>query len=149
MIGPRKADWDHPEPFTLEVVVLPEDVDGFHHVNNVVYIKWLEACAWAHSAAVGLPEAKCVEMARGMAVRAIHVEYLAAAYEGDEVLVGNWIAANDGRLRVTRRYQLLNTNTGITLLRGHVDFVCLNLQTGRPARLPPEFVIGYAVTLTD
>ncbi|MFB3105502.1 MAG: acyl-CoA thioesterase [Pseudomonadales bacterium] len=144
----QKNDWDYPEPFVLSVVAKPEDVDAYGHVNNVVYIKWLEACAWAHSAAVGLSESRCVEMARGMAVRAIHVEYLAAAYDGDEILVGNWIAANDGRLRVTRRYQLLNQHTGITVMRGDVDFVCLNLSSGRPARQPPEFVNGYSVALT-
>ncbi len=144
----QKKGWDYPDPFILEVVATLDDVDAYDHVNNVVYIKWLEACAWAHSAAVGLSESVCVEMARGMAVRAIHVEYLAAAHEGDKILVGNWIAANDGRLRVTRRYQLLNQKTGITVMRGHVDFVCLNLSSGRPARQPPEFVSGYAVAVT-
>lgn len=145
----QMSGWDYPDPFVLEVVAKPEDVDAYDHVNNVVYIKWLEACAWAHSAAVGLSESRCVEMARGMAVRAIHVEYLAAAHEGDEILVGNWIAANDGRLRVTRQYQLLNQHTGVTIMRGHVDFVCLNLSSGRPARQPEEFVRGYVVTLAD
>ena len=46
------------------------------------YLRWLTECAWAHSAAVGMSEARCVELRRGMAVRSIQLELLAAAYEG-------------------------------------------------------------------
>ena len=60
-------DWDHADPYVYEVDVLPEDIDSFGHVNNTVYLRWLTECAWAHSAAVGLPEDKCVALRRGMA----------------------------------------------------------------------------------
>ena len=135
--------WDLPDPFVLEVTALPEHIDSYDHVNNVVYIQWLTDCAWAHSAAVGLPESRCVEIQRGMAVRSIHVDMLASAYEGDELLVANWLISNDNKLRATRQYQILNPVTGITLLRGHIDFVCVNLSNGRPARMPPEFLGLY------
>ncbi len=139
--------WDHPAPFFIEVTATPADVDSFGHVNNVVYIRWLESCAWAHSAAVGLAETRCLETARGMAVRTINVDYLAACYAGDCISVGNWISANDGKLRVTRTYQLLNTTTGVTVMRGNVDFVCMNLTRGRPVRMPVEFRQAYRATI--
>ena len=78
-----------------------------------------------------------------MAVRSIHVDMLASAYEGDELLVANWLISNDNKLRATRQYQILNPVTGITLLRGYIDFVCVNLSNGRPARMPPEFLGLY------
>ena len=139
--------WDYPNPFFIKVLAGESDVDSFGHVNNVVYIRWLEQLAWAHSAAVGLPEEACVAMQRGMAVRKINVEYLAASYSGDEILVGNWICANDGKLRVTRRYQLIVPEKNLTLMRGDVDFVCMNLKNGRPARLPAEFQSAYQATI--
>ncbi len=142
--------WDHPDPFVTEVTALPGDVDSYGHVNNAVYLKWLERCAWAHSASVGLPEPVCLRMARGMAVRSVRLDYLAAAHAGDVVLVGNWITRGD-RLRVTRRFQLIRRAGGprpsATLLRGEIDYFCLNLESGKPTRMPPEFVRGYAVTL--
>lgn len=138
--------WDHPRPFCITVTVAEGDIDSYGHVNNVVYIRWLSECAWAHSAAVGLPEETCVTLRRGMAVRSFRIDLLAAAYLGDEVLVGDWVSANDGRLRATRTYQLVNPATGVTLLRGHIDYVCINLDNGRPARMPREFVERYAVT---
>ena len=139
-------EWDHPDPFTIDIEVAATDIDSFGHVNNTVYLRWLTECAWAHSAAVGLPEEKCVEMRRGMAVRAIHVELLASAYEGEQLVLGNWLT-NVNRLRATRVYQLVNPARELTLLRGHVNFVCVNLDDGRPARMPPEFETGYQATL--
>ena len=137
--------WDHPEPFFIDVLAQPADLDSYNHVNNVVYIRWLEQCAWAHSAAVGLPESRCIELARGMAVRTLHVHYLAACYAGDTIRVGNWICSSDGRLRVSRRYQLINVEKNLTVMRGEVDFVCMNLANGRPVRMPADLAQAYTV----
>ena len=138
--------WDHPQPFTIPITVVASDIDSFGHVNNTVYLRWLTECAWAHSAAVGLPETLCVEIRRGMAVRSIHVDLLASAYEGDELVLGNWLTRVSG-LRATRVYQLIHPTNGTTLLRGHVDFVCVNLDNGRPTRMPEAFKQGYVATL--
>ena len=140
-------DWDHADPYVYEVDVLPEDIDSFGHVNNTVYLRWLTECAWAHSAAVGLPEDKCVALRRGMAVRGINVELLGSAYLGDKILVGNWLT-NRNRLRATRVYQVVQAASEQTLLRGEVNFVCIDLDSGRPVRMPPEFDKGYEETLT-
>jgi len=105
--------------------------------------------AWAHSSALGLSEIDCVAMSRGTAVRRINVEYLSACYAGDEIIVGNWISASDGKLRVTRRYQLIVPAKNITVMRGEVDFVCMNLQSSRPMRLPTRFSDAYRVTLSE
>ena len=147
----RRSDevdgWDHPEPFVLEVMAVSADIDSYGHVNNAVYLRWLEQCAWAHSDAVGLPESRCIARPRGMAGRHLDLVYLAAARAGDRLRVGNWITVNDGRLRVTRHFQIRHAERGDTLLRGDVEYVCLNLATGRATRLPPEFQAGYGVTV--
>ena len=139
-----QPDWDLEDPFVIEVTVGEDSIDSYGHVNNAVYLSWLEQCAWAHSAAVGFPEEKCLEMERGMAVRRMGLEYLAACFEGDRVLVGNWVVANDGRLRATRRFQVINISRNETALRGEILYVCMNLATGRPVRMPREFAAAYA-----
>lgn len=140
------VSWDHPDVFYIQVTVTEDDIDSYGHANNAVYLRWLTECAWAHSAAVGLPEPACIELRRGMAVRSIRVDLLAAAYLGDELLVGDWVCAIDGRLRATRTYQIVNPASGATLLRGHIDYVCINLDNGRPARMPPVFLERYRVS---
>jgi acyl-CoA thioester hydrolase len=137
--------WDHADPFFITVTVAPAAIDSYGHVNNTVYIGWLEQCAWAHSAAVGFPEEVCVEMARGMAVRNIKVDYLDACFEGDRILVGNWLIANN-KLRAVRRFQLINETRDRVVMRGEILYVCMNLDTGRPIRMPPEFVDAYVIS---
>ena len=39
-------NWDRPDPFTIELAVGSEDIDGLGHANNAVYVAWLERCAW-------------------------------------------------------------------------------------------------------
>ncbi len=136
-------DWDLPDPFAIEVRAGAETIDSYGHVNNTVYLGWLEQCAWAHSDAVGLSEARCLEMQRGMAVRTLRADYLAACYEGDEIAVANWLIANDGRLRATRRFQVINRTRRQVAFRAEVLYVCMNLQTGRPVRMPAEFLEAY------
>ncbi len=36
-----------------------------------------------------------------------------------------------------------NADDGVTLLRGGMRFVCIELSSGRPRRLPQEFIDGY------
>ena len=103
------SDWDLPEPFFIEVTVGGEAIDSYGHVNNTVYIGWLEQCAWAHSAAMGFSEEKCLEIERGHGrPQAVTWSIWQPAIEGDRIRVGNWLVANDGRLRATRRFQLIN-----------------------------------------
>lgn len=139
--------WDHANPFFIPITVAEDDIDSYGHVNNVVYVRWLSECAWAHSAAVGLPEEACVALRRGMAVRTFHIDLLAAAYLGDELLVGDWVSAHDRRLRATRLFQIIDPAKAVTLLRGRIDYVCINLNNGRPVRMPPEFLDRYTITL--
>ena len=37
---------------------------------------------------------------------------------------------------------------GATLLRGLSDFVCINVETGKATRMPPEFIETYRLTAT-
>jgi len=139
-------DWDLPEPFVLALTVPRESIDSFGHVNHTVYVSWLERCSWAHSTAVGFPESRCLEMQRGMAIRTLNLEFLSACYEGDELLVADWVVANDGRLRATRHFQVVNATRGEVALRADILYVCFDLKTGRPVRMPPEFREAYVAT---
>ena len=115
-------------------------------MNNAAYVRWLDRCAWAHSAAVGISIEDCQGMDRGMAVRRSQLEYLAPAFLNDAILVATWITSNDQRLRINRSFQVVAESTGKTLLRASLEYVCLALSTGRAVRMPPEFARRYQPT---
>jgi len=135
--------WDFPDPFTLQLVVANEEIDDYNHVNNAAYVRWLDRCAWAHSTALGLSIEDCQRLDRGMAVRRSEFDYLAPGFLGDAITVATWIAHNDGKLRVQRKFQVVAERTGQTLMRASIEYVCLVLSSGKPVRMPPEFIEQY------
>jgi acyl-CoA thioester hydrolase len=138
--------FDHPAPHLIELRVRAEDIDAYGHVNNAVYLTWLDRAAWSHSAVLGVPLERCLALRRGMAAQRIEIDYLRAAVGGDIVQAATWIVNADARLRVERRFQLQRLSDGQTLARARVDYVCINLDSGRAARMPAIFARSYVVT---
>jgi acyl-CoA thioester hydrolase len=125
------------------LTVTRADIDAYEHVNNAVYMTWFDRAAWEHSAALGLPIAACLELDRGMAVVRSVIAYLRPALLGDSVRVATWLLPAAGKLRVRRRFQVRRDLGGETLARADIEYACLELSTGRPARWPPQFRERY------
>jgi acyl-CoA thioester hydrolase len=123
--------------------VAPGEIDEYAHVNNTVYLQWLDRIAWAHSSDLGLPLEHCLALRRGMAVRHTRVDYLEAAVLDERLLIATWLVACDGRLRCTRRFEILREADGRRVLEAEIEYFCLNLDTGKPARFPREFTARY------
>jgi acyl-CoA thioester hydrolase len=134
-----------PSAFTGSHRVAPEEIDEYAHVNNTVYLQWLDRIAWAHSSNLGLPLEHCLTLRRGMAVRHTRVDYLEAALLDDSLLIATWLVACDGRLRCARRFEILREPDGKRILDAEIEYFCLNLDTGKPSRFPQEFVAHYTV----
>jgi acyl-CoA thioester hydrolase len=137
---------DFPAAHVIDLSVQPEDVDAYQHVNNSVYLGWCDRAAWSHSAALGVPLEHCLALRRGMAAQRVEIDYLRAAVRGDRVQAATWIASADGRLRAERRFQIRRVADAVTLARARIDYVCINLDSGRAARMPETFARAYVVT---
>ena len=134
---------DLPLPHSIEVVVGAADIDAYQHVNNTVYVAWCDRSAWLHSAALGLPLSRCLELDRGMAVVRTVINYLRPALRDDVVRVSTWLLPSQSRLCVRRRFQLQHASSGVTLARAEIEYACIQLSSGRPARWPAEFRESY------
>ncbi len=135
--------WDLPHPHRVRVAVARADIDAYEHVNNSVYMSWFDRAAWEHSAALGLPIEKCLQLDRGMAVLRSVIAYLRPAVFGDTIEAATWLLPADGRLRVRRRFQVRRAADAATLARAEIEYACIQLSTGRPTRWPPEFRTHY------
>jgi acyl-CoA thioester hydrolase len=139
----QQSRFDLPEPHLLEVKVEAADIDAYNHVNNAVYVTWCDRSAWDHSAALGLPISRCLELDRGMAVVRTVITYLRPALLDDVVLVATWLLPSASKARVRRRFQLLRPSDAATLSRAEVEYACIELSSGKPTRWPLEFREGY------
>jgi acyl-CoA thioester hydrolase len=133
-----------PLAFTLMHQVVADEIDEYAHVNNAVYLQWLDRIAWTHAAELGTPLASCLALRRGMAVRHTRIDYLEAALHGDELLLATWLVACDGRLRCTRRFEIVRLSDGKRMIDAEIEYFCMNLDSGKPCRFPPQFQC-YAV----
>jgi acyl-CoA thioester hydrolase len=140
------SNFDLPTPYAIELVVQPEHIDAYNHVNNSIYLTWFDRAAWSHSAHLGISLEECVRLRRGMAAHRTEIDYLLAALLGDEVTVATWIVSADQKLRVERRFQVIRKRDEVTLARARTDYVCINLDSGRAARMPQIFSQAYRVT---
>ena len=138
--------WDRPDPFVVPISVGPEHIDELVHASNVHYLEWLQVCAWQHSTAVGLPPDKMIATGCGMAVREVRMSYLLATVAGDQLWVANWIVHCDGRVRATRAFQILRVSDLACVMRAEIDYICINVASGRPRRMPAEFITAYSVS---
>jgi len=140
--------WDHPQPFTLKLTPASSDIDGLLHTNNAVYVKWCEVIGWAHSEQLGLSLGNYQELDRAMAIRHAEFDYLLPSALGDQLILGTWIVASDGKLNMERRFQLIRETDQAIIMRGSWHLVCIEISTGKPKRMPPEFCNIYLPAIT-
>src|SRR5438093_13752927 len=74
--------------FEMIVPVLADDIDEQNHVNNTVYLRWVQDVATAHWRAITSPEAQ--EMI-GWVVFRHQIDYKTPAPLGDESLLRTWV----------------------------------------------------------
>ena len=115
--------------------VVPEDaLDQTGHVNNVVYIQWMQDAAIRHSSAVG-GTAAMLAVGCTWVVRSHKVEYLSPAYAGDCIEVATWVV-NFHRVRSLRKYRFVRTSDSKLLAAGETDWVFVSAESGRPCAIP-------------
>src|SRR6267378_3422227 len=74
-------------PFIHEVVVAEADIDNLGHASNLVYLRWVQEAALAHSTALGFPETAYLARGQAWVVRTHEIEYLRAAVLGDRLRI--------------------------------------------------------------
>ena len=134
--------WDYPNPHLLPLTVDDQHLDAMRHTNNVVYLAWVEQVAWDHSHQLGLSWDDYVRLGHGMVARRHELDYLAPTVAGDQLLLATWIVSAD-RLSIIRAYQFVRQSDHKTVFRGITRWVCVDLESGRPRRLPAEFERAY------
>jgi len=122
--------------YQFNIAVTAKDVDRNGHVNNVVYIQWMQDAAVAHARASGCTEAS-IAVGATWVVRTHHIEYLLPAFAGDKITVLTW-PSNFQRVRSLRKYKFVREKDQAVIARAETDWVFVNAKTGRPQSIPEE-----------
>jgi len=142
-----KLIWDYPNPFTISIKVSDIEIDQLGHANNQVYLEWMMRAAHKHSESLGLSVDDYLSIGVAMVAKKHEINYLSATYVDENLIAGTWIATNDNRFNSTRKYQIIRMNDQKTILRAETNWVSLNIDTGKPQRMPDEFIHCYKPTI--
>lgn len=122
------------EIFRYQLVVPSEAIDTNGHVNNVMYIQWMQDIAVLHSESCGGTAATEAAGATWV-VRGHTIEYLRPAYVNELLDIHTWVV-DFRRVRSLRRYRFFRHSDGQLLARGETDWVFIDAQTAKPLAIP-------------
>jgi acyl-CoA thioester hydrolase len=128
-------------PFEMMVSVLPGDIDEQNHVNNTVYLRWVQEVATAHWQALASREAR---KAIGWVVLRHEIDYKTAACSGDGVVLRTWVGKAT-RLTFERFTEIRRSNDDQLLSTARTLWCPINAQTGRPVRVSTEVREQFSV----
>jgi acyl-CoA thioester hydrolase len=117
--------------FEIAITVQPTDIDGQGHVNNVVYLRWMQEAATAHWDARATPELK----ARVNWVVTRHeVDYKAPAFLGERLVARTWVGEPSGATW-ERFIEIRRVADDRLLAKGRSIYAALDPASGRPKRV--------------
>jgi acyl-CoA thioester hydrolase len=120
--------------FEMIIPVLPGDIDEQNHVNNTVYLRWVQDVATAHWRAVASPKA---QETIGWVVLRHEIDYKGPATLGDEMVLRTWVGKAT-RLTFERFTEIRRNRDGRLLSEARTLWCPIDAQTGRPVRVSEE-----------
>ena len=120
--------------FEMTASVQPADIDGQNHVNNTVYLRWVQDVATAHWKSLASAEAQA---AIGWFVLRHEVDYKLPANLGDKILLRTWVG-EASRLKFERFTEIRRKNNNQLLAQARTVWVPIDSQTGKPTRVSAD-----------
>ena len=125
--------------FELSFTARPEHIDELGHVNNAVWVQWIQQVAVAHWEAVAEPKHKDAYF---WVVVRHEIDYLRPAHEGDAVTARTWVADAPQGARFDRFVEFTGAD-GKTCVRAKTQWAIIDKALARPIRVPPEVIAPF------
>lgn len=145
--GERRDKFPEPPPpppgaFTMRRRVEWRDVDSAGHVNNAIYLSYMEESAIEQSASIGWPMTRMRDDGFGMIARRHLFDYRHQAVLGDELDVTTYLS-EPRRSSIIRNFIVARPN-GEIVARSRSLYICVNLAKNMPMRIPQQVMEEFA-----
>jgi acyl-CoA thioester hydrolase len=130
-----------PQHFELPIQIQPDDIDAVGHVNNVVYVRWVQDAAIAHWRAAA-PAAD--QAALFWVVLRHEIDYKRAAFLHDEIVARTWVG-QASRRTFERHTELLRGADRKLLARARTLWCPIDVETGKFTDVSPEVRARFSV----
>lgn len=129
-------------PFTTEIIVETTDIDDLGHVNNVIYLRYVQDVATAHWNQLAPQELK--QQCSWVVLRH-EIDYLSPALMGDVLIATTWVGKTEG-VRSIRFVELKNKKTGKLIAKACTVWCMLDSITLKPKRINETIISLLQVT---
>ena len=119
---------------TLTFTAGPEHIDVLGHVNNAVWVQWMEAMATAHWEAVASPEQQGAFV---WVVTRHEIDYRGNIREGESVAAETYVPDAPRGARFDRRVDFRNSADKV-IVSALTSWVLLDKASGRIQRVPGD-----------
>jgi acyl-CoA thioester hydrolase len=142
-VDPVEVPQDGRPVYVMPLRVRTYEMDQLGHVNNAVYLNYMEQAATEHAEDLGFGKERVMALGGLFVVRQHEILYLGSAVAGDELEVTTWPEQLTGP-RAIRCYLIHNVATGKRLVAARTLWVWVDARTGRPRPLPREMLDAFA-----
>ncbi len=131
--------------FELPIAITPADIDELGHVNNVVYLRWIQDVAIAHWRSLATAEQQA-----GLVWVAVRheIDYKCPTVLGDHVVARTWVGTADA-VRFERHTEIIRASDGKVLARGRTLWAPIDRATGRVTRVSDDVRNRFSVAATE
>ena len=125
--------------FEMALTAADEHIDELGHVNNAVWVQWIQQVAVAHWTSVADEAHKDAYF---WVVVRHEIDYLRAAYPGDRIRARTWVGDAPKGARFDRLMEFTGPD-GKVRVRAKTQWAIIDKASGRPIRVPPEVVAPF------
>ena len=127
--------------FTLSITAGPEHIDELGHVNNAVWVQWIQAIATAHWEAVAPPEHVAAHV---WVVTRHEIDYRGNVVAGETVTAETWVPNPPKGARFDRHVRFLGED-GQVKVEAVTTWALIDRATGRLLRVTPAIAAPFMV----
>jgi acyl-CoA thioester hydrolase len=125
--------------YTTQITAGPDDIDVLGHVNNAVWVKWIQDVAVAHWYAVAEPEH---EAAYFWVVTRHEIDYRGNVVAGETVTAETWVSEPPRGARFDRHMKFTGAD-GKVRVEAKTTWAMLDRVTGRLVRVSDEIAAPF------
>lgn len=126
-------------PFHRDFTAEPADIDELGHVNNAVWVRWIQDLSVSHWQAVAPPDQQAAHV---WVVTRHEIDYRGNVAEGERVTGETWVADAPRGARFDRHFRFTGAD-GKVRVEGRTTWALLDRATGRLLRIRAEFAAPF------
>jgi YbgC/YbaW family acyl-CoA thioester hydrolase len=131
------------EILTSYHTVMSYELDAFGHVNNAIYLNYLEKARNDYMVLKGLQFIDFFKWQKFPVVRRAKLEFNFPAQAGDKLKIEGWVSHHT-LASFTLEYNIKNSQNDVKILSGETFHIFVN-NHNRPVRIPQEFMEKFII----